>query len=648
MPDVCALGREMTPAVLIAALAAVTLAVPAQNGFRDRFLRGLVVFGVALLAITELLSSIHAVERVPLLLCWTAVTLLALASLAARKQALYFKISPSIRDPIILICAAGIAAIVTLTAVTAAFSPPNSADAMAYHMPRVVYWAEQAGVRFFPTAYLNQIMLQPLAEYLMLHTYVLSGGDRLINFAQWIASVASIIGVSSVARMLGAKARGQATAALFCATLPSGILASTGAKNDYFMAMWLIAAVYFGLRFTATYLLTDALLLGAALGLALLTKATAYLFAPWLLAAVFVARAKGRSKRMIAGALFAALCAAGLDTPHYVRNYNLSGSILGFDSAQGDGFFRWRNETFGWKQTTSNILRNLSEQLGARSNGWNQGVYRFVLRAHARLGIDVNDPATTWRWTSFEPPRNANHEANAPNRWHLLILFIAFCGLAWRSLVERSYEQVLYALAPVCGFVAFCAYLKWQPFLSRLLLPLFVAGAPVAGAAAEVGLGMVSPFLRPFVHGTLCLFLLNNAKPAVFENWVRPLKGVRSVLRVPRDEQYFADISQLTNGATYKRAAGFLAARACGTVGIDITNLQLEYPLQALLRERRPHILFVHTGVQNASTRYPQPVDANPCAIVCFDCAGDPKRLALYSAFSDRAVVDRFVILVQP
>ena len=56
--------------------------------------------------------------------------------------------------------------------------------------------------------------------------------------------------------------------------------------------------------------------------LALLTKATAYLFAPWLLAAVFVARAKDRSKRMIAGALFAALCAAGLDTPHYVRNYH--------------------------------------------------------------------------------------------------------------------------------------------------------------------------------------------------------------------------------------------------------------------------------------------------------------------------------------
>ncbi len=527
------------------------------------------------------------------------------------------------RDWVVWGCLAALALVFGLTFLAAAFSPPNSADAMAYHMPRVVYWAEQGSVRFFPTSYFNQIMLQPFAEYAMLHTYLLSGGDRFVNLVQWFASVASALAVSSVAGMFGSRARGQALAALFCATVPSGILASSGAKNDYWLAMWLAVMVYFALSFRCSGRMRDALYLGAALGFALFTKGTAYLFAPWVLLLLVPWR----------GWLPAVALAGLINAPQYARNLDLSGSPMGFDSAQGDGVFRWRNERFGWRETASNAIRNVSDQLGSRSSAWNGGVYRAALDLHRAIGTDPNDPATTWRWASFGPPVNANHEANAGNRWQLLAL-VGVVGLAaWR----RDRLRLLFAAALLLGFVTFCGYLKWQPFFSRLLLPLFVMASPLVGIVGAWG-------RRGIAQAALCVALLVNARPALLENWVRPLKGPRSVFRVARDAQYFSDLGQWHDEDSFRGAVDVVAASKCETVGIDIARLQIEYPLQALLRERNPRIRFVHSGVSNSSSKYAQPVQARPCAVVCLDCAGDAERLKLYEAWGGAQTVGRFVV----
>ena len=155
--------------VLPIAAAAIFFAIPVADSLRDRFLRAVVIFGLALLVITETLSVFRAVARGPLVIAWLLVIGTAIL-LAARRRTFRLTIPPFPRDPVIVLCAAGISTILALTGVTAAFSPPNSSDAMAYHLPRVVYWAEQSGISFFPTAYLVQVMLQPLAEYLMLHS----------------------------------------------------------------------------------------------------------------------------------------------------------------------------------------------------------------------------------------------------------------------------------------------------------------------------------------------------------------------------------------------------------------------------------------------------------------------------------------------
>jgi len=196
--------------------------------------------------------------------------------------------------------------------------------------------------------------------------------------------------------------------------------------------------------------------------------------------------------------------------------------------------------------------------------------------------------------------------------------------------------QVGGGFALFTAFLLFCFYLKWQPYLARLELPLFVLAAPLAALLLDR--------LRPRPLALLaCLFLLGVARNAILQNWTRPLKGPHNLFVTARDDNYFNDMVQFNNRASYLPAVTLAVRSGCRTVGIDITRNQLEYPFQALLLERAPLVRFVHTGVANASARYAPANPPRPCAVVCLDCAGHADKIALYRAFGPPVTVGTFL-----
>jgi len=155
-------------------------------------------------------------------------------------------------------------------------------------------------------------------------------------------------------------------------------------------------------------------------------------------------------------------------------------------------------------------------------------------------------------------------------------------------------------------------------------------GAPIVGVAVEK--------LRPAaLQAIVCLFLLNNARPYLFENWVRPLKGQNSIWRTSRDQQYFNDMNQWDNRASFEQAVAAVEASGCESVGIDINHFHVEYPVQVLLRERRPGVRFLHTGVDSA------PVSTT-CAVLCLDCAGMKSTMERYQALGAPRQFGRFLL----
>jgi hypothetical protein len=598
---------------------------------RDLLLRVLVMFGASTVLLTEALSPFHLIRPFPLAAAWLAI--------GAGGAVYLYRGMPrfkrfAVRPAEGAISAASIA-IVALVGLAAALSAPNSYDAMAYHLPRVVYWAQAGSVAFFPTSYFTQISLPPMAEYAMLQTYVLTGGDRLVNLVAAGAFAASIAGVSCLAGALGANSKVQALAAFCCATLPNAILQASGAKNDTPLALWLVCAAYFALR-------RNLFFLGLSFGLAVATKSTAYLYAPPLVASVLAIQwLQGRRPRWGAIALALAAGALLLNTPQYWRNLQFSGSPLGYDSPYGKGGpYRWANARFGWKPTVSNALRNLSDQLGDRSARWNQAEFDAVLRLHSALHIDPQDRDTTWAWAQFAPPVPTAHEGNANNRWHLLLMAAGMALALWWAVRRRDWVWFLYGSGLVLAFLLFSFYLKWEASGGRMLLPLFILASPLAGVLLAA--------IRPApVTVLLCLFLLSGARLPLLKNWTRPLTGPLSVFHTPRDEQYYMDMLPLNDRPWQLQAVDATVRSACDSVGLDVRGDDAEYPFEALLRARNSAVRFQHVGVENASARYHPAEIPGPCAVLCMRCRGDAAKIAKYEGVGKPIEFERSLLFLK-
>jgi hypothetical protein len=464
-------------------------------------------------------------------------------------------------------------------------APPNTWDAMTYHLARVAHWTANGSVAHYTTNLSRQLFFSPWAEFAVLHFQVLSGGDRLANSVQWFSMAGSLIGVSLIARELGAGRRGQLFATALCAAIPMGILQGSSTQNDYVASFWLVAVAYFvlaiGRRGFRTGLVAGC---GAALGLAVLTKPTAYLFGLpfclWL-TVWLVCRPSWRAWGL---AVSAAALALALNAGHFTRNW------LTFGSPLGPGGLHVNDNVTG-PIVLSNVLRNASLHLATPSVAVNAATVRILTRIHAGLGLDIQDPRSTWANRPFSIPLLSNHEDTAANPIHFLLLLLSAGILMASKGVRQGTRLAPFLAAVLAGFVLFCALLKWQEWHSRLHLPFFVLAAACTGAtlsrvaAPRLALGLVTLTLL----ASLPWVAFNLSRPLLFSLDVQALKegrlvwSSRNIWNTSRIDKYFNNRPDLRE--PYVAAAQFLKSRGCLAVGLDMGGDSWEYPLWVLLQE---------------------------------------------------------------
>jgi len=623
--------------------------------WRRSALAGAVFWGVCVALSTEVLSVFSLVSRGPVAVFWGVVCAacflywrLLRRNPRARAAAQSGSVETLPASLKLLLAATGF--VVLLVAIVGLVAPPSTWDAMLYHLPRVTMWMSNRSVRFFPTPDVNQLIFGPWAEYAMLHTCLLWGGDRFVNWIEFFSLVGSAIGASLIAQRLGAAVTGQALAAVISATIPEGLLESSGAMNTYVVSFWIVATVVFLLDWNEDHGWLNTLCVGFSAGLAILTKGIALVYLPPLVISCWWMGSP--SKRVLflkrSGAFLVAILA--INSAQFIRCYQFAGTPLGVPLPFPYPRVEVTALHVSVRSTVASVLRNLSLHLGTFGDTANSHVEHIVRLAIRGIGANPDDPGAIWLGDTFHVNRFSLHEIYAGNPLQLILLLGSVAIIVWKWREAGLRKASWYACGILGGFVFLCATLLWNMWSSRLHLPFFVLGAALVGFT-------IARYASPSMAVCLAGIVVAWALPYAAMNRIRSLIPVGPLDSIyhARSDMYFYDQHKSFIPATLA-AADAINHLDCDLIAIDsyVPNPAIGhspkslyvYPLLALIHAGGRGRRVRYSGVQNPTIRFETGEDRLPaCAVICFDCASQPEKWDEYRRIGGRVSLFDYIAI---
>lgn len=604
---------------------------------REAFVWTALIAGLTATLIIEILSIFKAIVPVYVSIAWLCVSIAAgIAFFSVRHRKF-----PGIcsRPRLQLFDKSFIGAIlfvIALTFVIALLAPPNNFDAMTYHMARVAHWAQNHSVLNYPTHILHQLYMPPGAEFFILNFQVLLGSDHLANFVQWLAMIGSIITVTLLVKSMRGGARAQIISAFIASTIPMGIMQSTSTQNDYLTAFWLLCLALFVVKSNHENDPLNVIGAGLSLGLAVLTKATAYFFAAPFVLWLFVIWFRKDVKNFWKPFLFVLLIVVALNSGLFLRNMALFHSPLGPHSEN------IQSETHSPGNIVSNIVKYFSLNLNTPSNAVNRLIYTAVADFHHLSKVDINDRRTS-AYENYSVETYIPHEDLVGNPMHLFLIII--CGFALLNKnVRRGDKELLYYFSSVvAGFLLFFVLIKYQPWLNRLMLPVFLLFSPIIGIIMNRILSRATLVLILIIVFLVAIppLVFNIKKPLITPPFV-PDRYQYSIFTRPRQYFYFAGKPETYQ--CYKKIAEIAKKRNYSQIGVE--EFRNEYPLWIMLEDGGRKFRLEHVGVTNISKEIK--IDFVPSAVVCFGLSPEiSQKYAKKYEYREQIGYDSFGLLVE-
>lgn len=599
---------------------------------KELLLRSVLVFSFLIVVITEFASTLHLLNFQFILLIWVGVLILSSYCIFSNKEKLINFTTSLYRQIKVTFIELNkfekflffsVIIILVLVFIQGIVYPPNNWDSMNYHLARIPNWISHQSVEHYPTHIFRQLYQPPFSEYVIMHFNILNSGDYFSNSVQLFYLVFTIFGIVLVTEIFEFSRRNKLVIIVLVVTIPEAILQASSTQNDIVVSFFIVSSIYFAIKSVKEVNLSNFVYLGLSVGLALLTKGTAYIYiAPVLLffgVAVLIYFYRTVNYLYLFYSIVTVLIVLSINSGHYIRNYNLSNNILGVNKAESK---MYANEKMDPTLFLSICLKNTGLHIGP--NPINNKYDAVIRKLHSFVGLDINNLETSfssskvswWKYTGS--PDVPNGEDDAPNTAHFYLILISLFIISLNILKNKKVPKgiALYIALILLQSVLFCYYLKFQPWHSRLHMPLFIISVLLIGYAIRLNEKYINILFKliPIVVIVVSSFVIvfNRTRPYISNKYTNNISITDS-----RYKKYFATRLYLYN--EYKMVVEGLNKSNCSKVGLILGSDQFdgndwEYPLfcQFYSKDVKP----IHINVtDNISKNIPSSLDNVDCIV---------------------------------
>ena len=492
------------------------------SGKKELLIISALSFSAIVVFLTEISSLLHRLNYQFLLAGWSLLTVALIIYLYLNNQKtrdfttnlwvdIEKKLAYLTKTDKIFLTASGI--ILLLIFVAALVYPSNNWDSMTYHMARITSWVSHQSLAHYPTDITRQLYQPPFAELVIMNFGILSRSDNFSNTVQFIFLLFTIITIISIVELLGLNRTYKIIAIVLAVTIPEVILQGSSTQNDIVVAFFILTSLLFTIKSIKEPCLKNYVVIGLCTGLGLLTKGTAYIYLPpiLLLFGIIVLKQliKNRNYHYLWYALVAMVITIGLNAGHFSRNYKLTYNILGTDQAESK---LYANQKMSPTLLFSSVIKNA---------GLHTGVMfikpaatfsdKVIYKLHDAMGIDINYTTVNYRDLKYSAGTLITDENGASNPFHFLLIAAVMFLVVYNFLKgRRDIKVILLFLIILLQGLFFCYYLRWQPWHSRLQIPLFLIAIPIICYCININSGFRKIFywLSPaiLIYALLVIF----------------------------------------------------------------------------------------------------------------------------------------------